>query len=54
MRFLFRLDLILHASAGFFFWNFDLYIQTRPYLKEHTYLPWIEGVDLRVCDLYII
>jgi len=24
MRFLFRLDLILHVGAGIFFWNFEL------------------------------
>ena len=31
MRFLFRLDLSLHAGAGIFFWNFDFCNQTRAY-----------------------
>ena len=35
MCFLFRLDLSFHAGAGIFFWNFDLWNQTRPLLL-HT------------------
>ena len=30
MRFLFRLDLSLHAGAENFFWNFEFRNQTRP------------------------
>ena len=29
MRFLFRLDLNLHADVGNFFWNFEVCIQTQ-------------------------
>ena len=29
MRFLFRLDLSLHADAEIFFWNFEFWNQTR-------------------------
>ena len=38
MRFLFRLDLSLHAGAEFFFWNFEFRNQTRPEW-EHADIP---------------
>ena len=49
MRFLFRLDLSLHAGAGIFFWNFDFENQTRPKLESgepHVAGSWGDGVIL--------
>ena len=36
MRFLFRLDLSLHAGAGKKIWNFDFGNQTRPWAFNST------------------
>ena len=53
MRFLFRLDLSLHAGAGNFFWNFDFGNQTRPNLLAGNYVLTSTDTETEDLSLYL-